>query len=44
MSIEDYTRNLRGVNDGIDFTPEFLVSISRLKLNTSMNNRPERGI
>lgn len=26
MSIEDYTRNLRGVNDKSDFSPEFLVT------------------
>jgi hypothetical protein len=25
MTIEDYQRNLRGVNDGIDFSPEYLV-------------------
>jgi golgi-specific brefeldin A-resistance guanine nucleotide exchange factor 1 len=25
MSIEDYQRNLRGVNDGTNFSPEFLV-------------------
>lgn len=25
MSIEDYKRNLRGVNDGSDFSPEYLV-------------------
>ncbi|EGN96105.1 hypothetical protein SERLA73DRAFT_112215 [Serpula lacrymans var. lacrymans S7.3] len=27
MSIEDYQRNLRGVNDGSDFSPEFLQNI-----------------
>ncbi|TFK42763.1 Sec7-like domain is implicated in guanine nucleotide exchange function [Crucibulum laeve] len=27
MTIEDYQRNLRGVNDGSDFTPEFLQNI-----------------
>ncbi|KAI0035768.1 Sec7-like domain is implicated in guanine nucleotide exchange function [Vararia minispora EC-137] len=27
MTIEDYTRNLRGVNDGVDFTPEFLQAV-----------------
>jgi hypothetical protein len=26
MAIEDYQRNLRGVNDGSDFSPEYLVS------------------
>ena len=26
MTIEDYTRNLKGVNDGSDFSSEFLVS------------------
>lgn len=26
MTIEAYTRNLRGVNDGGDFEPEYLVS------------------
>jgi len=26
MTIEDYQRNLRGVNDGSDFSPEYLVS------------------
>jgi Sec7-like guanine-nucleotide exchange factor len=26
MTIEDYQKNLRGVNDGTDFSPEFLVS------------------
>ena len=26
MSIEDYQRNLRGVNDGTDFSSEYLVS------------------
>ena len=25
MTIEDYQRNLRGVNDGADFSPEYLV-------------------
>jgi len=25
MTIDDYKRNLRGVNDGSDFSPEFLV-------------------
>ena len=25
MSVEDYQRNLRGVNDGSDFSPEFVV-------------------
>jgi len=25
MSFEEYQRNLRGVNDGSDFAPEFLV-------------------
>lgn len=25
MTIEDYQKNLRGVNDGVDFSPEFLV-------------------
>ena len=28
MTIEDYTKNLRGVNAGKDFPPEYLVSIS----------------
>ncbi|KAF8350870.1 Sec7-like domain is implicated in guanine nucleotide exchange function [Amanita rubescens] len=27
MTIEDYTRNLRGVNNGTDFSPEFLQNI-----------------
>ena len=27
MTIDDYKRNLRGVNDGCDFSPEFLVRI-----------------
>lgn len=27
MTIDDYKRNLRGVNDGSDFSPEFLVRI-----------------
>ena len=27
MTIEDYTKNLRGVNNGTDFSPEFLVSL-----------------
>ena len=26
MSLEDYKKNLRGVNDGSDFPAEFLVS------------------
>jgi len=26
MTIEEYKKNLRGVNDNKDFTPEFLVS------------------
>ena len=25
MTLDDYKRNLRGVNDGSDFSPEFLV-------------------
>lgn len=29
MTIEDYQRNLRGVNDGKDFSPEYLVSQCR---------------
>ena len=27
MAIDDYKRNLRGVNDGKDFAPEYLASI-----------------
>jgi brefeldin A-resistance guanine nucleotide exchange factor 1 len=27
MTIEDYKRNLRGVNDGRDFDPEYLAGI-----------------
>lgn len=27
MTIDDYKRNLRGVNDGSDFSPEFLVNM-----------------
>lgn len=27
MTIEDYRRNLRGVNDGKDFDPEYLAGI-----------------
>jgi brefeldin A-resistance guanine nucleotide exchange factor 1 len=27
MTIDDYKRNLRGVNDGKDFNPEYLASI-----------------
>jgi Sec7-like guanine-nucleotide exchange factor len=27
MLIDDYKKNLRGVNDGVDFSPEFLVSV-----------------
>ncbi|KAI0637119.1 Sec7-domain-containing protein [Trametes polyzona] len=27
MSLEDYMRNLKGVNDGSDFSPEYLVNI-----------------
>lgn len=26
MTIDDYRRNLRGVNDGADFSPEYLVA------------------
>ena len=26
MTVEDYQRNLRGVNEGTDFSPEYLVS------------------
>jgi golgi-specific brefeldin A-resistance guanine nucleotide exchange factor 1 len=29
MTIDDYKRNLRGVNDGSDFSPEFLVRIDQ---------------
>jgi len=25
MTIEDYSKNLRGVNDGKDFNPQYLV-------------------
>jgi Sec7-like guanine-nucleotide exchange factor len=28
MSVEDYQKNLRGVNDGADFSPEYLVRSS----------------
>jgi brefeldin A-resistance guanine nucleotide exchange factor 1 len=31
MALEDYKRNLRGVNDGEDFSPEYLVSSSRVR-------------
>ena len=27
MTIEDYSKNLRGVNDGKDFNPQYLVRI-----------------
>lgn len=27
MKLDDYRRNLRGVNDGQDFSPEYLVSM-----------------
>jgi brefeldin A-resistance guanine nucleotide exchange factor 1 len=27
MTIEEYRRNLRGVNDGTDFSPEYLVRV-----------------
>ena len=30
MTAEDYRRNLRGVNDGADFSPELLVGALRL--------------
>ena len=29
MTIDDYKRNLRGVNDGSDFSPEFLVRMDQ---------------
>jgi Sec7-like guanine-nucleotide exchange factor len=29
MSIEEYQKNLRGVNDGDNFSPEFLVGVTR---------------
>lgn len=28
MAVEDYRKNLRGTNDGIDFSDEFLVGAS----------------
>lgn len=34
MTIEDYMRNLRGVNDGSDFSPEFLVRFWRMARKT----------
>jgi brefeldin A-resistance guanine nucleotide exchange factor 1 len=34
MTIDDYKRNLRGVNDGSDFSPEFLVRIELLSVLT----------
>ena len=34
MTIEDYQKNLRGVNDGQDFSPEFLVSPSWIPFQT----------
>lgn len=30
MDIDAYSRNLRGVNDGKDFSPEYLVSWQRV--------------
>lgn len=30
MTFEDYQRNLKGVNDGSNFKPEYLVRILRL--------------
>ncbi len=32
MTLEDYTRNLKGVNEGSDFSPEFLVSAEMHRL------------
>ena len=32
MTIEDYQKNLRGVNGGTDFSPEFLVRNSAYQL------------
>lgn len=30
MTLEDYSRNLKGVNDNKDFAPEYIVSLSIL--------------
>jgi golgi-specific brefeldin A-resistance guanine nucleotide exchange factor 1 len=35
MSIDDYRKNLKGVNDGSDFAPEFLVRLSKLQVSSS---------
>ena len=37
MTIDDYKRNLRGVNGGQDFDPEYLVSLVILKARSSSN-------
>ena len=37
MTVEDYMRNLRGVNDGQDFAPAYLVSCAAARQN------PRRG-
>jgi hypothetical protein len=33
MIIDDYRKNLRGVNEGVDFSPEFLVSFRPMSYN-----------
>lgn len=40
MDIEAYSRNLRGVNDGVDFAPEYLVSrAATYRLHTETDSR-----
>lgn len=38
MTLDDYTRNVRGINNGSDFSPEFLVSFAgdRYRLTTEI--------
>lgn len=42
MTIDDYKRNLKGVNDGSDFSAEYLVSLPILHPRTALNSRSSK--
>lgn len=40
MTIDDYKRNLRGVNDGKDFDPEYLVRVESKEVQMQLTSSP----
>lgn len=46
MTLEDYSRNVRGINDGENFSPEFVVRflISRSSLHNTLYLLPANDI